>query len=135
MLPALAVLESVPFIGAAQQDICAGCTRERGSLLGLAVRVKRRRKLRATECRLGLRDNHASSAVLRDCLGPPHPLVWVRAPLRTQPARTNKSGEKPNGAPQIRSLPRPASPDRRASDAAIPPRPRSGRAARCARLR
>src|SRR5258708_12369323 len=82
MLPTLAVLQSVPFIGPARQDICAGCARERGSWLSVAMRVKRRRKFRATACRLGLRDNHASSAVLRDCLGPPHPLVWVRAPFK-----------------------------------------------------
>src|SRR5258708_24491582 len=99
MLPALAVLESVPFIGAAQQDICAGCTRERGSWLSLAMRVKRRRKFRATACLLGPRANHASSAVLRHFLGPPPPPVWVRPPLTTPPPRTKHARHKPNRAP------------------------------------
>ena len=49
--------------------------------------------------------------------------------------RTIKPERTPHGAPQVRSLPRPASSDRRASDAAIPPRPRLRRAARRTRLR
>src|ERR1700730_7028845 len=70
----------------------------------------------------------------RDCLDPPHPVAWAESP-KTTPPRIIKSGEKPNGTPEIRSLPRPASPDRLASDAAPPPRPRFRRADRCARLR
>src|SRR5258708_2530229 len=94
MRPGLGVLERVPFSGAAQQDICAGRARERGSWLSVAMPVKRRRKFRATACRLGLRDNHASSAVLRDCLGPPHPLVWVRAPFKEHSPQEQISPER-----------------------------------------
>src|SRR6476619_3760634 len=55
----------------------------------------------------------------RDCLGPFQPVAY-----RTAQSTTIEARRETNGAPEIRSLPRPTSPDRRASDAAIPTRPR-----------
>ena len=55
--------------------------------------------------------------------------------LAYQCLNNDSNQEEYDAAPQIRSLPRPASPDRRASDAAVPPRPRFRRAYRRARLR
>src|SRR4029453_15200274 len=67
--------------------------------------------------------DHASRALLAR-------LPWAR-PARTLGSEiARNSGENRHGAPEVRSLPRPASPDRRASDAAIPPRPRFCRSAR-----
>src|SRR5882757_2064393 len=54
-------------------------------------------------------DNHASAAALGDCLGPCRPVVWV--PGLSIPKNKN-FGENTHGAPQVRCLPRPASPDR-----------------------
>src|SRR4051812_9511190 len=55
---------------------------------------------------------------------------------RSLTASTNKksSWRERHGAPEIRSFPCPASPDRGASDAPVPARSRSRRAVGCARL-
>src|SRR5581483_9869778 len=53
----------------------------------------------------------------------------------SRPSSGYRSREYRDAASQVRRLPRPAPPGRRAPDAAIPPRPRPGRASRPARLR
>src|SRR5688572_22619085 len=89
-------------------------------------------EFRAAACRLTLRDIHALAARLRGlpCPCPPRSLGPEQIPKSK-----NNPERKPHGTPEIRSLPRPASSDRRESAAAVPPRPRLRRTDRHARLR
>ena len=66
-----------------------------------------------------------------DCLGPAHPVGLMPSNSK----ETISPERKPHGTPEVRSLPRPASSDRRESAAAIPPRPRFRRADRRAWFR